>query len=701
MKRPLSLAVFAGILTSTLSGTAGLVVAAPAPAMAAPSITGGFTSPEQLTYSLVSDSSHKGPATASSINLLFAPDSVLWLLATSSGGDLSYQGTWSYAGGKLTVRIDSGGFDRRGTFDPDFGLAEVVIPFQVFSGPPGTSTWDQHAADPVIGSYMVAEAAAAATANGLSITSIIDDAASYVAGVSGATLGSGESTGVTPAAKAATSAITSRPVDRPRLQLGHFAGAAAAPGRSLGAALARTGRLAPQRNFDTGITKVDLEPDGYEIVYRGTTVRVLLATELSGAGPAENLTLGPFASDPRTDFVPDSPHNSLDDPPNKRAVFWEPFALGAQNTWTWHGSTVTATVTPFPDEPYRKTEISTLESAGYEVQWLDGGDAGISGLITALSGPTPGVLIIRTHGDTGGDLFTDDSLGSNLGEAVAAQNKLNAELATEYGMPAAATDVGALDTEENDLPGNGGAYYLELTPTFWMWLHDKRGASFSHSLVFVGACNTDYTPYLREAIDARAYFAWRVPAVSETDAKMVDYTIAMLAKPTVTAEEVYYNLLRVDATSAVAFKQDNILAGAFSDQMLANRTSTAKNAAIYAPTALQYVFDGWGDNGGTLVPYIGNGWLANGTDEGQIWTMLWAARWGRDTKQGIKNLQGCWDGVWVHNEVGAINSTCQQWTDGNVPTKQELDYTIYLLTGQTSSLTGTPVPRFTLDDGGN
>ncbi len=236
------------------------MVAAPAPAMAAPSITGGFTSPEQLTYSLVSDSSHKGPATASSINLLFAPDSVLWLLATSSGGDLSYQGTWSYAGGKLTVRIDSGGFDRRGTFDPDFGLAEVVIPFQVFSGPPGTSTWDQHAADPVIGSYMVAEADAAATANGLSITSIIDDAASYVAGVSGATLGSGESTGVTPAAKAATSAITSRPVDRPRLQLGHFAGAAAAPGRSLGAALARTGRLAPQRNFDTGITKVDLSP---------------------------------------------------------------------------------------------------------------------------------------------------------------------------------------------------------------------------------------------------------------------------------------------------------------------------------------------------------------------------------------------------------------------------------------------------------
>ena len=581
MDRPLRLAALAGILTSTLAGATGLVVAAPPPAMAAPGAAAGFTSPEQLSYSLVSDSSHRGPATGSSVNLLFAPHGVLWLLATSGGGDLSYQGTWAYGGGELAVSIDSDGFDRHGRFDPDFGLAEVVIPFQVFSGSGGTSTWDQHVADPVLGSFMVAEADAAATTNGLSITSLIDDAASYVAGVSGAALGGGGSSGVTPAAKAETSATTPRPGERTRLQLGHFAGIAAAQARS--AALATTGRLVPQRNFDTGITAVDLEPDGYEIAYRGTTVRVLLATELSGAGPAANLTLGPFASDPRTDFVPDSPHNGVDDPPDKRAVFWEPFLEGAQNTWTWHGSTVTATVTPFPDETYRKTEISTLESAGYEVQWLDTDDAGISGLINALSGPTPGVLIIRTHGDTSGDLFTNDSLGSNLGEAVAAQDKLNAELAKEYGMPAAATGLGALNTEEKDLPGNGGAYYLELTPTFWTWLHDKRGASFSHSLVFVGACDTDYTPYLREAIDARAYFAWRVPAVSETDAKMVAYTVAMLAKPTVTAEEIYYNLLRVDATSAIAFKQDNILNGAFSDQMLANRTSTAKGRPYTRP----------------------------------------------------------------------------------------------------------------------
>ena len=78
MDRPLRLAVLAGLLTSTLPA-AGLGVAGPAPALAlalaAPSATGVFTSPEQLTYSLVSDSSHKGPAAGSSVNLLFAPGS--------------------------------------------------------------------------------------------------------------------------------------------------------------------------------------------------------------------------------------------------------------------------------------------------------------------------------------------------------------------------------------------------------------------------------------------------------------------------------------------------------------------------------------------------------------------------------------------------------------------------------------------------
>ena len=345
-------------------------------------------------------------------------------------GDLSYQGTWAYGGGELAVSIDSDGFDRHGRFDPDFGLAEVVIPFQVFSGSGGTSTWDRHVADPVLGSFMVAEADAAATTNGLSITSLIDDAASYVAGVSGAALGGGGSSGVTPAAKAETSGdhASARRADKAPIGPLRRHRRGASPLRRPGDDRAAR----PAAEFRHRITAVDLEPDGYEIAYRGTTVRVLLATELSGAGPAANLTLGPFASDPGPTLCL-TRRTTAWTTPRQRAVFWEPFLEGAQNTWTWHGSTVTATVTPFPDETYRKTEISTLESAGYEVQWLDTDDAGISGLINALSGPTPGVLIIRTHGDTSGDLFTNDSLGSNLEKLVAAQDKLNAELAKDKG----------------------------------------------------------------------------------------------------------------------------------------------------------------------------------------------------------------------------------------------------------------------------
>jgi hypothetical protein len=175
----------------------------------------------------------------------------------------------------------------------------------------------------------------------------------------------------------------------------------------------------------------------------------------------------------------------------------------------------------------------------------------------------------------------------------------------------------------------------------------------------------------------------------------------MLVRPTFTSEEVYYNILRLDVTSLIAYKTDSVLNGLLSDQAASNQEQATKNPAVYAPSALQYVFNAWGDNSGTMVRYNGNGWLGRGIDEGQIWTMLWAARWGKDTEQGVKNLKGCWDGVWSHHELGAINSTCQLWTDGNVPTEEELDYTIYLLTGDQSGLTGAPVPRFTLNDGGD
>jgi hypothetical protein len=104
-----------------------------------------------------------------------------------------------------------------------------------------------------------------------------------------------------------------------------------------------------------------------------------------------------------------------------------------------------------------------------------------------------------------------------------------------------------------------------------------------------------------------------------------------------------------------------------------------------------------------MIPYIGDGWLGKGIDEGQIWTMMWAARWVTDIKQGVKNLESCEDGVWEKGTLGGINSTCQDWTDGNVPTKEEVAYAVYFVTGADIGLEGTPtpVPRFTLNDQGS
>jgi hypothetical protein len=658
----------------------------------------GFTSPEQVTYSLVTESNGQTPSKGTSVTVIFASKGVAWLLATSSGGDLSYQGSWSYHANKLSLAFDTYGFDRKGTFNAELGSGEITIPFQVFTSKPGTSTWEQAEVDPELTAFRVAVADASASANGEPMATLIQDAADYVGAVAGAPVEGGASGGGSTVG--ALRALPEGPAEPPALHLGRFASRGQEAAQRIPAVLA-DGRLKPEiQNDFGGVMHVDINSDGFDVAYKGATVNVLMATEAASDGLGETLTAGPFAADPRTNHVEQSPHNSVDDPPNKTALLWEPFLYGDVQTWSWHSGDVTSTVHGFPDVNYLTGETASLQSDGYKVKLLEGGTGGIVDLIKALSGGAPGLLVVRTHGYRDGTLFTNDYLGNTHGAAIAKEASIDADLAKAYGMPPGATAVGALDTEEI-LPGakdDNGAYYLEITPDFWSWMRTSRGVDFSHSLVVVGACLTDASPYLRNAILARAYFAWKVSAVSDTDAALADYFITMLVKPTVTAEEVYYNALRVDATAKYAFKDDYIL----NKQLASQAASNADDVSVpYAPEALQYVFDAWGNSGGQMIPYIGNGWLGSGIDEGQIWTMLWAARWGPDVNQGVKNLEGCEDGVWSKGTVGAINSTCQQWTDGNVPTKEEVAYAIYLLTGRDVGLTGTPVPRFTLNDAGS
>jgi len=141
-----SLCTFVGGLSSGPFGSAPSMAAplAAAPPRAMPATPGeaavtresrGFTSPEQVTYSLVTESNGQTPSKGTSVTVIFASKGVAWLLATSSGGDLSYQGSWSYRANKLSLAFDIYGFDRKGTFNAELGSGEITIPFQISSRP--------------------------------------------------------------------------------------------------------------------------------------------------------------------------------------------------------------------------------------------------------------------------------------------------------------------------------------------------------------------------------------------------------------------------------------------------------------------------------------------------------------------------------------------------------------------------------------
>jgi len=119
---------------------------------------------------------------------------------------------------------------------------------------------------------------------------------------------------------------------------------------------------------------------------------------------------------------------------------------------------------------------------------VDGGDAAFG--LYGLDGPTR-----RTDhrtGDTGGDLFTDDSLGSNLGESRrrAEQLKPSWRRIRDAGCR---YDVGALDTRKMT-SRERRCLLPEVTPTFGCGYSDKRAPVFSQPGLSSGLPNNRLTP---------------------------------------------------------------------------------------------------------------------------------------------------------------------------------------------------------------
>jgi hypothetical protein len=174
---------------------------------------------------------------------------------------------------------------------------------------------------------------------------------------------------------------------------------------------------------------------------------------------------------------------------------------------------------------------------------------------------------------------------------------------------------------------------------------------------------------------------------------IMEYLVAALARPTHSPEEAYYNMLRIETTGQAIYKEDHLL-----DRVLGPPGSDA---------SLKGNLDGWGWNGSTMVNYQQAGWQSGLVDAGQVWWMLYAGRWLKNTDDAASSLTTCLNQFWLKGTPGGLASEyCNAANAGLLKNKVRLQldvaYAIYLLTGK-SPADFPPqivVPRWTLDDAG-
>jgi hypothetical protein len=260
--------------------------------------------------------------------------------------------------------------------------------------------------------------------------------------------------------------------------------------------------------------------------------------------------------------------------------------------------------------------------------------------------------------------------------------------------------------------------FLELGPEFWVWVHDGLKVDLTHSLVYLGACDTDQNPTLAPAIGARALFDYYTDADDDFSSEVGYYLVQMLSKKSFTAEEVYYNMLLIDETGTTVYEPDKGFNEVFANQE-ATLTKQAKETGAegarnqlgpqpWSPKSEIYnVLDAYGTQTyGTTVPYIGHGWLSSSNEDvngGAIFYLVVAARapsTGGTVKTGLKNLTTCWNAWWSKKKLAGVTSqSCDQMTPGYPPSANDYWYARYLLSGKEKGFSGVYVPRFTLNDG--
>ena len=246
-----------------------------------------------------------------------------------------------------------------------------------------------------------------------------------------------------------------------------------------------------------------------------------------------------------------------------------------------------------------------------------------------------------------------------------------------------------------------------VTPKFWSWARAAHHVDFHRSLVYVSACETDQTEDLRNAIQARAYFAWQITVASDLASAVGRYLIASVIRPTHSPEEAFDNLARIAKHRNMIYVEDVLL-----ENMVGQKTYDLGGLNAYGwqdDKLLSYRCFGWYGTAAGRAPATAAHFqqvcptAASGGapfDAGQVWWVLFAARWSQDPHDGETKILNCRDQIWRPGKSALSSPQCNAYNGGSIPTDDEIGYAIYLLRGTPKpGFSGQLIPRWTLDDG--
>jgi len=612
-----------------------------------------------ITYFHVKDSDGTAPVDGVDVALLFEPNGVADLYIGSQTEMLMYTGTYSYQNGPMSLTFTGEDFHPDVTFALDTNSAQVTMPFKVFSTDSGTSLWERDELDLAQSINLVFRCAV------LAGKQPVDDAINRAVGYGNAVIAYSE---------------------------------------SLPKALQKSGEDDPLPPKTVGAMH-----NGVIIQYEGSPpLEVPLAGYTFSGG--RDLETSALAADPRLNIEMASPHNGAMDPSTKEALFIAPFhSTKAMYAYDWlmpdaytQGKLLTIT------QSYDFDNLEDfLEEHGYSTRRLMDEDASLMNIIDHLiqsSGyRTPGILIYSSHGSSSGSMCTGQMLGDKK-DFRKAFNELCRQIQQSKYASLLTYDGGTLYEPKTfnflliGLDGRARTSpprFLCIRTKFWDWLH-TMGADFSRSLVYLGMCNVDQDPDLGAAIKARALFCFRDTTQPDMAGRTCQYLIKFLSKHTRSAEEAYYNIIRISKTFQMIYPEDALFNNVIDPKSYTQLYRTPE------------VFKAYGCNPYALYAYDQLGWLANGdgANAGNIWWLLFAGRWSNTAQAGVDSLLDCWNRCWSvdPSPCSAIGEPfCTNAAPGKTATQNEVAYATFLLNGSENLeyTGGTFVPRWTMNDGGD